>query len=115
MNTAKSVLTSTSLYVTWVLNTLHCFLWFFFLFLFLFGISAARLHLNIDNACCKLRIFISLYDEYGKISVDQYQSLCDMGFEYLALLSNESGALSKDFQRRLLLVSGILTASFQDH
>ncbi len=42
------------------------------------------------------------YNEYGKISVDQYQSLCDMGFEYLALLSNESGALSLDgdaFQR----------------
>lgn len=42
------------------------------------------------------------YNEYGKISVDQYQSLCGMGFEYLALLSNESGALSLDedaFQR----------------
>jgi len=42
------------------------------------------------------------YNEYGKISVDQYQSLCDMGFEYLALLSDESGALSLDedaFQR----------------
>ena len=42
------------------------------------------------------------YNGYGKISVDQYQSLCDMGFEYLALLSNESGALSLDgdaFQR----------------
>lgn len=42
------------------------------------------------------------YNEHGKISVDQYQSLCDMGFEYLALLSNESGALSLDedaFQR----------------
>lgn len=42
------------------------------------------------------------YNEYGKISVDQYQSLCDMGFEYLALLSDENGALSLDedaFQR----------------
>lgn len=42
------------------------------------------------------------YNEHGKISVDQYQSLCDMGFEYLALLSDESGALSLDedaFQR----------------
>lgn len=42
------------------------------------------------------------YNEYGKISVDQYQSLCDMGFQYLALLSDENGALSLDeeaFQR----------------
>ena len=42
------------------------------------------------------------YNKHGKISVDQYQSLCDMGFEYLALLSDESGALSLDedaFQR----------------
>ena len=42
------------------------------------------------------------YNEYGKISIDQYQSLCDMGFQYLALLSDENGALSLDeeaFQR----------------
>lgn len=42
------------------------------------------------------------YNKYGKISVNQYQSLCDMGFQYLALLSNENGALSLDenaFQR----------------
>ncbi len=57
---------------------------------------------DIKSAYDDLQEIRNTYNKYGKISVDQYQSLCDMGFEYLALLSNESGALSLDedaFQR----------------
>lgn len=57
---------------------------------------------DIKSAYDDLKEIRDTYNKYGKISVDQYQSLCDMGFEYLALLSDESGALSLDedaFQR----------------
>lgn len=57
---------------------------------------------DIKSAYDNLIEIRDTYNKYGKISVDQYQSLCDMGFQYLALLSNESGALSLDedaFQR----------------
>ena len=57
---------------------------------------------NIKSAYDGLIEIRDTYNEYGKISVDQYQSLCDMGFQYLALLSDENGALSLDeeaFQR----------------
>lgn len=57
---------------------------------------------DIKSAYDDLTGIRDTYNEHGKISVDQYQSLCDMGFEYLALLSDESGALSLDgdaFQR----------------
>lgn len=57
---------------------------------------------DIKSAYDDLKEIRDTYNKYGKISVDQYQSLCDMGFEYLALLADESGALSLDedaFQR----------------
>lgn len=57
---------------------------------------------DIKSAYDDLKEIRDTYNKYGKISVDQYQSLCDMGFEYLALLSDESSALSLDedaFQR----------------
>lgn len=57
---------------------------------------------EIKSAYDNLSEIRDTYNEYGKISVDQYQELCDMGYEYLAFLSDENGALSLDedaFQR----------------